>query len=200
MKFIEQNTVELTDAERVVLDWHNSLLDTGYSTHAAVEQILLRTPTDGATWKLLEDDDFRRYLAGVRMWGPLAKDDHKAMDEPLPRVEFLDDEGTPMYEAVVRRLGPDLYVVKSPASDMEHLMTTQEIKDDDYVRFVPCGRVLVLGGSDPSGTECDLNIDHTGKHEGDDPLGSEQRVRWEGGGGLAGDRLPTRNIEYIDPK
>lgn len=200
MKFIEQNEVELTPAEQIVTEWHTSLLDSGYTDPAAVEQILLRTKTDGPTWKVLADDDFRKYLSGIRIWGPLAKDDHKVSDLPLPRIEFLDDEGTPMYEAVVRRLGPDLYVVKSPASDMEHLMTTQEIKDDDYVRFMPCGATLVLGTTDPSSTECDLNIEHPDKHEGDDPLGCDMRVRWTGGGTCAGDRLPVGGLEWVNPK
>lgn len=137
MKIGEDGSVMLTDAELVARDWFNSLLDSGNSHASALEQMMLRTPVDGPTWKTLASDDFRRYLAGIRFWGPLAKDDHHPQADPLPAIEFLDDDGNPLYEATVRRLGPDLYVVKNPVSDMEHLMTTQEIKDDDYLRFKP---------------------------------------------------------------
>lgn len=136
MKRIDNDTVELTDAEKIVKEWHESLLDTGYSHAAADEQILLRTPTDGMTWKVLADMEFRKWLHGIRFWGPLAKDDHHPTDEPLPRIGFLDDNKALQYEAEVRRLGPDLYKITAPGIGIEHLVTTQEVKEDDYIAFL----------------------------------------------------------------
>lgn len=137
MKKNEDGSWDLSEAELLLQEWYNSLLDSGHSHPDASQQILLRTPTNGVAWKLLADMDLRKHLAGIRIWGPLAKDDHVVTDETLPRIEFLDDDGNRKSEAGVRRLGPDLYVVKDPDCDIEHLMTTQEIKEDDYVRFVP---------------------------------------------------------------
>lgn len=199
MKINEDGSIELTEGETVVKEWHESLLDVGHSHGAASEQILLRTPTNGKAWEILGNDDFRKYLYGIRMWGPLAKDDHKPSDEPLPRIEFLDDEGSPQYEAEVRRIGQDLFVVKSP-DGMEYMVTRQEVETDDYLRFKSCEASYQTGGTEEYGTTCDRNIDHPAPHEGPCPFGTEQRVRWEGGGTAGGDRLPFRNVEFIDPK
>lgn len=63
-----------------------------------------------------------------------------------------------------------------------------------------CGRELVLGRVDPYATSCDLEPGHDGKHEGPCPFGEPgHRIRWVGGGTCAGDPLPHRDIEYIDP-
>lgn len=60
-----------------------------------------------------------------------------------------------------------------------------------------CGATLVLDGSDPVSSGCDLEPKHEGvKHEGPCPYGTDGRVRWEGGGMCAGDPLPVRNVEF----
>jgi hypothetical protein len=65
-----------------------------------------------------------------------------------------------------------------------------------------CGAQFVTGGPDPYGTSCDQPPGHypASKHEGDDPIFSEDgnRVRWTGGGSCAGDPLPVRDIEWSD--
>lgn len=136
MKRNEDGTVELTEAETVVSEWHASLLDTGYSHAAADEQILLVTPTNGMAWKVLADMEFRKYLHGVKFWGPLAKNDHTVTDEPPPRIGFLDDDKAVQYEAEVRRLGPDLFVITAPGIGIQHLVSTQDVMDDDYLAFL----------------------------------------------------------------
>lgn len=62
MKRIDERTVELTDAERVVVEWHGMLLDAGYSQREAVDRIESRVPQDGVTFALVRDPDFRAYL------------------------------------------------------------------------------------------------------------------------------------------
>lgn len=199
MKRHDDRTVELTEAEQVVLEWHSSLLDTGHSHAAADEQILLRTPVDGMTWKVMADQEFRKYLHGIKFWGPLAKDDHRPGEEPVPRIFFLDNEGNDKSEAEVRRLGPDVWLVTDPDCDMGHILTRQQIMEDPYLRLQTCGATLTVGSTDPSSTECDKDEGHPMPHEGDDPLGVENlRVQWTGGGYCAGDPLPTHLIGWVN--
>lgn len=64
-----------------------------------------------------------------------------------------------------------------------------------------CGAPYKVGGSESFGSDCDnqdRNHYPATKHEGPCPFGTDQRVRWEGGGSCAGDPLPFRNVEYID--
>lgn len=56
------NEFETSTAEDVIGEWHADLVEHGYTPAAAVEQLLLRTPTGGATWKVLEDNAFRARL------------------------------------------------------------------------------------------------------------------------------------------
>lgn len=195
MNRLSDVTVELTDAERVVKDWFNSLLDTGHSHASAIEQILLRTPVDGVTWKVLEDEEFRKYLAGIRFWGPLAKDEHKPGDEPVPRIFYVDPEGImPEREAEVRRLGPDVWVVTDPETNAGHILDRKQIEAAPYLRIETCGASFVTGDY---GTECDKDEGHPMPHEADDPMEMPGvRVSWEGGGSCAGDRLPYRNVAW----
>ena len=81
MKRNQDGTVELTEAEEVVKDWHCSLLDVGHSHLAATEQMMLRTPPEGFTWKVLSNDEFRQWLYSIRFWGPLTKGDPKAEEQ-----------------------------------------------------------------------------------------------------------------------
>jgi hypothetical protein len=72
--------------------------------------------------------------------------------------------------------------------------------EDEHERT--CNASFITGPSeDPYGTNCDQQVGHypTTKHEGDDPFGGAGRVRWNGGGSAAGDPLPYRDVEHIDP-
>jgi hypothetical protein len=72
--------------------------------------------------------------------------------------------------------------------------------EDEHERM--CGASFVTGSSeDPYGTNCDQQVGHypATKHEGDDPFGNGGRVRWNGGGSAAGDPLPYRDVEHVDP-
>ncbi len=62
-----------------------------------------------------------------------------------------------------------------------------------------CGRDLTVGPHhDPYGTACDLEPHGPEvKHEGPDPFGAGGRVRWHGGGTIAGDRVPARDLEWV---
>lgn len=67
-----------------------------------------------------------------------------------------------------------------------------------------CGATYTTGGSDPYGTDCDQPAGHykygTGtKHAGPDPMGGAGRILWNGGGSCAGDLLPYRDVEYVEP-
>jgi hypothetical protein len=154
MKLNDDGSYELTDAERITKEWHCSLLDAGYSHGAATEKMMLYTPVNGAVWEVLGNDDFRKHLYGIRFWGPLAKDDDVVLDKAIPRIAFLTDEGTIKREATVRRLGPDLYVIKDPDNDMEHLVTTQDVRDDDYLAFL-----TEAGKIEKPPHECDTDKD-----------------------------------------
>lgn len=59
-----------------------------------------------------------------------------------------------------------------------------------------CGAEYVTGGHDPYSTACDLDRDHELPHEGDDPMGGDGRISWEGGTVIAGDRTPYRNVKW----
>lgn len=60
-----------------------------------------------------------------------------------------------------------------------------------------CNTMLVIGPEhDPSGTSCELENGHDGKHEGPHPIG-DGRIKWTGGGMCAGDPLPVRNVEHF---
>jgi len=66
-----------------------------------------------------------------------------------------------------------------------------------------CDAMYVTGGHDPSATDCGLSSGHTlsnGKrspHRGPDPFGSSGFIEWEGGGSVAGDALPYRNVRML---
>lgn len=54
-----------------------------------------------------------------------------------------------------------------------------------------CHASLTTGPAfDPYMTTCDRKDGHKGPHEGWDPIGGEERMRWTGGGYCAGDELP----------
>ena len=62
-----------------------------------------------------------------------------------------------------------------------------------------CNASYVTGPAhDPYGTYCDLQQGHDGKHEGDDPFGNGGRVRWNGGGSIAGDPVRATDVEYVE--
>lgn len=63
-----------------------------------------------------------------------------------------------------------------------------------------CGATITFGGSDPSGSECDLEPQHAAEdHEGPDPFGCTDvaRVSWKGGGSCAGDSLVVRDVKFF---
>lgn len=62
----DPQVVELTEAEQVVHEWYMSLLDVGYGHHEAAERILTCVPIDKATWNVLNNQQFRDWLAGSK--------------------------------------------------------------------------------------------------------------------------------------
>jgi|SRR5690349_5768763 len=64
-----------------------------------------------------------------------------------------------------------------------------------------CGATYATSADDrrdPYATSCDLDRGHDGKHEGDSPFeGDNRRVRWNGGGTIAGDAVLNRNVEWV---
>lgn len=69
---------------------------------------------------------------------------------------------------------------------------------DAYMETL-CHATYITGPShDPYSTCCDLKKNHAGLHEGGDPFGGDQRVKWGGGEDCGGDRLPYHNVEYIE--
>jgi hypothetical protein len=61
-----------------------------------------------------------------------------------------------------------------------------------------CGMSFVSGPShDSYGSNCILPPGHRGKHTGENPY-AEGFVMWTGGGTIAGDPVPTRNVEYVE--
>ncbi len=59
-----------------------------------------------------------------------------------------------------------------------------------------CGRTWTSQGFDPSATECELPMGHAGQHKGPSPFG-DGWITWSGGGRIAGDRVPVRNVRYL---
>lgn len=60
---LDARTVELTDAETVVKEWYDALLDNGMSPEDAIYEIETSVPHRGATWSVLQDRVFWEYLA-----------------------------------------------------------------------------------------------------------------------------------------
>lgn len=58
----EGRVIVLTDTEKVIVEWRNTLLDAGHSQAEAVQTIEDRVPHEGVTYKALQDADFRAYL------------------------------------------------------------------------------------------------------------------------------------------
>lgn len=54
MKIIDDRTVELTDAELVVKDWHDSLVDRGLGLSSAVIYIKDSVPATSLAWRLVD--------------------------------------------------------------------------------------------------------------------------------------------------
>ena len=62
---------------------------------------------------------------------------------------------------------------------------------DDELLSTRCGVSISMGAAhDPYGTSCDLTVAHDGPHQGPNPFGGDDDIRWTGGGTCAGDRLP----------
>lgn len=91
----------------------------------------------------------------------------------------------------------------SPAGRTSTHYTAWNMQRDRIVRQADepeevCNSFFVTAGRDPSSTECDLKPGHAEEyHEGPDPFGSNERVRWKGGGSCAGDRLPVTDVQWI---
>lgn len=72
----------------------------------------------------------------------------------------------------------------------------------DRVHDTQCNASLTIGPAhDPYGTSCDLSEAHVNDdrpvvHAGPHPMG-EGRIRWTGGGSVAGDPLPVHIIEEL---
>lgn len=66
-----------------------------------------------------------------------------------------------------------------------------------------CHASYTTSGSDPYGSNCDLEAGHypATDHSGPNPF-APGRVTWRGGGSCAGDPLPTTKVQftYDDPK
>lgn len=63
-----------------------------------------------------------------------------------------------------------------------------------------CAASYTTGGHDPYGTTCDQEAGHYPgtPHSGADPMGGDGRVTWRGGGYVAGDPLPYREVQHSD--
>ncbi|GAB3861839.1 hypothetical protein ACFPIJ_56470 [Dactylosporangium cerinum] len=59
-----------------------------------------------------------------------------------------------------------------------------------------CNAHYATGGHDPYGTSCDHAPGHKGRHRGRDPFGGDGHVEWYGGGTVAGDPLPYRDVRW----
>lgn len=57
-----------------------------------------------------------------------------------------------------------------------------------------CPAEYVTGGHDPCGTSCDLPRGHDGAHQGSDPFDGDSTIEWRGGGTVAGDPVPYRDV------
>lgn len=62
MKRIDSKTVELTEAELVVKEWHSALLDAGYGLEDAAESIMDAVPASGETHRVLSRPEFYVWL------------------------------------------------------------------------------------------------------------------------------------------
>lgn len=61
-----------------------------------------------------------------------------------------------------------------------------------------CRAEFVTGPAhDPYGTDCELEPQHEGPHDGPDPFGGTGRVQWRGGEMAGGDRLPYLDVRWI---
>ena len=97
---------------------------------------------------------------------------------------------------------------ESVAYNIEVVLADAHYAQLEAERASQCLATLVMGPAhDPYATECDLSVDHAaderadGKtpiHAGPHPLG-EGRIRWTGGGSVAGDPLPYKIIEETYP-
>lgn len=59
---LDARTVVLTDAEMVVKEWVDALLDEGLGVQAAIDKIEMSVPRHGKTWTALRDRVFFEYL------------------------------------------------------------------------------------------------------------------------------------------
>lgn len=64
MKRIDNRTVELTEAEQVVMEWLGSIMALGFDQKQSLQEIIDGVPHGGTTMKILENLEFRHYLAG----------------------------------------------------------------------------------------------------------------------------------------
>lgn len=62
MKRIDRTTVELTDAEWVVDEWHDTLMAEGRNQAQALKEIEDSVPQDGVTSSVIKHPGFREYL------------------------------------------------------------------------------------------------------------------------------------------
>jgi hypothetical protein len=103
--------------------------------------------------------------------------------------------------------GPDPYrdLLVEAWNAGAHWASTNEwdVEDEDSTQHdAQCNAEYVTGPvHDPYATSCDLPNGHYPKtpHEAPDPFGGNQRVSWTGGGSIQGDRVPQRNVKWIDP-
>lgn len=84
---------------------------------------------------------------------------------------------------------------------LEHWYYVQSHAEADAAMGEPgCLASFIPHRTDPEseGTDCDNpDPNHSGPHEGPDPLDDSKRIRWDGGGFCAGDPLPYRNVQFI---
>lgn len=62
MFWLNEQTVKMTEAEWVVREWHDTLMDVGFNQAEALREIEERIPQGSKTENLLKDPDFRAYL------------------------------------------------------------------------------------------------------------------------------------------
>lgn len=61
-----------------------------------------------------------------------------------------------------------------------------------------CGATYTTGGADPYSTGCERDKGHYPgtPHLAPDPMGGDGYVTWTGGGSVAGDPVPARDVEW----
>lgn len=64
--FDEREYVQLTQAEKVIKEWVDVLVDQGLGPVEAVDRIMATVPVHGSTWTLIANDEFRNWLMGRR--------------------------------------------------------------------------------------------------------------------------------------